>query len=303
MGGFKSWATKGLTKIGDLYDSQRVLLSFGEIADKFNIPRNHFFKYLQLRNFIRTHQNQTLSFPEKSMVEKLMNMDCLGGGLISKIYKCLVDGSTETSVGRLGAWKEDLQEDISIEKWGEACTRAQSRTANTRLKILQYNWLMRTYITPGKLHKYNSAIPDVCVKCEREKGTLFHCIWQCIQIQKFWQEIKQCIQNILQIQIPLVPHLFILGLYPHNLKLKKYQQIFLDLSVLMAKRVIALSWKSTSSPSVKRWLTELSSTLPLEKITYTIKHQQHNFHQIWDPFVCYVSRTDLSHVMEASGDM
>ena len=54
--------------------------------------------------------------------------------------------------------------------------------------------------------------------------------------------------------------------------------------------------------NVSRWLSEPSS-LPLEKITYTIKHQQHNFHQILDPFICYVLRTDLSHVMEEAGDI
>lgn len=128
-------------------------MSFEEIVDKFNIPRNHFFKYLQLRNFIRTHQNQTLNIPERSTVEKLMDLDCSSRGLVSKMYKCLVDGNTETSVGRLGAWREDLQEDIPIEKWEEACSQAYLRTTNTRLKVLQYNWLMRTYITPEKLHR------------------------------------------------------------------------------------------------------------------------------------------------------
>lgn len=49
--------------------------------------------------------------------------------------------------------------------------------------------------------------------------------------------MKQCTQNILQIQVPLIPQLFISGLHPDNLKLKKNQRIFVDLSVLMAKRV------------------------------------------------------------------
>lgn len=64
-----STSTKGLGKIGDLYKLQKVLMTFGEIIDEFNIPRNHFFKYLQLRNFIRTQQNQTLCIPEMSMPE------------------------------------------------------------------------------------------------------------------------------------------------------------------------------------------------------------------------------------------
>ena len=179
-----------------------------------------------------------------STIEKLMNVNCLGRGLISKMYRCQVDGSTETSAGQLEAWREDLQEAIPIEKWEEACSKAQWRTTNTRLKVLQYNWLIK------KLNRYNRAIPDVCIKCEKEKGTFFHCIWQCTEIQTFWREIKLRIQNILQIQIPLLPQLFLLGLYPDDLKIKKYQHMFVDLRVLMAKRITALSWRNTKSPSV-----------------------------------------------------
>ena len=40
-----------------------------------------------------------------------------------------------------------------------------------------YNWLMRTYNTPEKLNRYYSAKPDICIKCEKEKGTFFHCVW------------------------------------------------------------------------------------------------------------------------------
>ncbi len=36
-----------------------------------------------------------------------------------------------------------------MEDWMEA----QSQTMNTRLKPLQYKWLMRIYITPAELHK------------------------------------------------------------------------------------------------------------------------------------------------------
>ena len=77
----------------------------------------------------------------------------------------------------------------------------------------------------------------------------------------------------------------------------------MDLSILIAKRVLAISWKNTRRPGINRWLSELSTTLPLEKITYILKHQEHNFHLIWEPFISYVSRMDLSHVMEEPGDV
>lgn len=115
--------------------------------------------------FIRRQQNQSLSSPVLSIegIIIIMIKHCHGRGLISKIYNLLVDESPEMSVKRLEAWRVDLQENISNEEW-----KAQSQTVYTHLKILQHNWLMRTYLTSDKLNKFNSAISDICVKCEKE---------------------------------------------------------------------------------------------------------------------------------------
>lgn len=94
----------------------------------------------------------------------MMVKDCQGKGLISKIQNELVGESSEMSVNKLRAWRADLQEYITAEEWERACAKAQSQTVNTRLKLLQYNWLMRMYMTPAKLNKCNCAIPDVCIK-------------------------------------------------------------------------------------------------------------------------------------------
>lgn len=76
---------------------------------------------------------------------------------------------------------------------GVICAEAHRQTTNTRLRLLQYNWLMRTYITPAKLHQFNNNIPDICIKCEQSKGTLLHCMWNCKEIATFWCENSQII--------------------------------------------------------------------------------------------------------------
>lgn len=72
-------------------------MSFDEIVVKHDIARSHFFRYLQLRDFIRTQQNQSLSIPSLSKLEEMMVRDCQGRGIISKIYNELVGESSETS--------------------------------------------------------------------------------------------------------------------------------------------------------------------------------------------------------------
>lgn len=194
------------------------------------------------------------------------------------------------------------QENISIEEWERACTKAQIQTVNSRLKLLQYNWLMRSYMTPVKLNKFNNDIPDVCIKCDKEKGTIFHCLWQCSQIKDFWEEVKQCIEEILEIKLHLEPKMFLLGIYPANCNIRKKHRLFLDIGLLLAKRVIAIAWKEVDRPRIGRWLSELTTTLPLEKITYAIRGKQPIFDNIWGPFNNFLANKDLSCLVEISGD-
>lgn len=56
---------------------------------------------------------------------------------------------------------------------------------------------MRTYITPIKLHKCNDNIPDTCIKCNEARGTLCHCILECVKVKSFWQDIINMIDQFL----------------------------------------------------------------------------------------------------------
>lgn len=74
--------------------------------------------------------------------------------------------TSKSSEAKHSAWREDLQDVTSVVEWESACKEAQ--TVN---KLLQYNWLMCIYITPEKLNKCNSNIPDLCFKCWQSKET------------------------------------------------------------------------------------------------------------------------------------
>lgn len=39
------------------------------------------------------------------------------------------------------------------------------KAVNSRLKLLRYNWIMLTYLTPVKLDNIYINTPDTCFKC------------------------------------------------------------------------------------------------------------------------------------------
>ena len=168
-------------------------------------------KYLQLRDFIRSNQNNALTRPTYSPLEKPLIKDSKRKGIISELYNFLTLSSSENSQKRLNAWKEDLQTEVSEEQWEKACAGVQTKSINARLKLIHYKWLMRMYVTPVELNGYNKNIPDTCTKCMESKGTLFHCLWQCRKIRMFWEEVRVTIERIISKQITLNPKLFFFG--------------------------------------------------------------------------------------------
>lgn len=181
------------------------------------------------------------------------------------MYNWLVSGSTVTSELTVEAWKGDLNAEISTQEWGKACTEAQVQTANTSLKLLQYNWLMRTYLTPVKLHRFNANIPDLCFKCNLLQGTFIHCIWECNKIRTFWGEVISMIDKILSIKVPMEPKIIILGLYPPDLHWRREESKLITMSILQAKRLLGLYWKKTERPSMGTWIKKMVQCMSLEK--------------------------------------
>ncbi len=60
-GGLKMWFDKGVEKISDLY-AEDSLMSYNQLCEKYDIPRKHFYKYLQLKHFVLS-TNKQLSVP------------------------------------------------------------------------------------------------------------------------------------------------------------------------------------------------------------------------------------------------
>ena len=129
-------------------------MSFESLKGKFGIPQTHLFKYFQIRSFIRSRM-QSYQCPPLGVLEEMATSDPYSKGKISIIYKKLVNTTTESSNYKRLAWMEDLQTDITEQEWETACYQAQTIYINSRFKLIQYNWLMITDITPEKLNKFN----------------------------------------------------------------------------------------------------------------------------------------------------
>lgn len=105
------------------------------------------------------------------------------------------------------------------------------------------------------------------------------------------------ISQITSCPIPSCPKLCILGIYPDNCSLSTKERKMVDLCLLQAKRSIALCWKNVGCPSFDFWLTNLTSSLALEKLTYMVKKKASEFYNIWRMFLELIKNGDIGGVV------
>ena len=177
----------------------------------------------------------SLELPSRSTLEDYTLKLLHSRGQISLLYKLFVSKSKELSQNLLQAWRTDLQENLTEEEWSKACLLAQTQSINTNSKLLQYKWITRLYITPAKLHHFNPNIPDTCVKCKDQKGTLFHCMWECPLILSLWRQVLDLASQIIGEDVPLSPKLCLLNLYPDGFITSKRIRSLLNICFLEAK--------------------------------------------------------------------
>ena len=70
-----------------------------------------------------------------------------------------------------------------------------------------------------------------------------------------------------------------------------------SLCLLQARRSIALCWKNVNGPTLDFWLSNLTSSLALERLTYTIRKKTSEFKDIWERFLDFVKHGDIEDAL------
>lgn len=98
--GFKKWQEKAPIMLGQLFE-RRVLMSFEQLQHKHNLSTHDFFKYLQLRHYLQTHQEWDKLCTPPSNIEHFFTLTIQGTiteKIISHIYKILQDNPMDNSL-------------------------------------------------------------------------------------------------------------------------------------------------------------------------------------------------------------
>ena len=281
--GFKLWHNFGIYMLGDLF-LNKTLMSFSQLVEKYNIPRQHFFRYLQIRHYIL--QSTTLTDnSEPSPLEKVL-FGTFGRMSIRLLYRALRVLPAIVLQDLRGKWDTELSIAIKDDEWCDIWTYANSISVCNRAKSIQFKILHRMHISPNRRHLFNCTLSPMCLKYKTEVGTLTHCLWSCYKLQRYWSDIVTEMEKTLSVKLEMDPMSLILGL-PARFVMLKNQRLYCILTYAARKNIL-LRWISDKVPSIKGWHKVLSDMVPLEYLTCVIHSKSNQFFKIWEPYLNFL---------------
>ncbi len=202
-----SWAAKGILTLND---KRRKSLDFQELIKRFNISQNTLFLYFKLRAALKAHKVPWGTDLQTHPVVKWIN-NAPNKGTVSYFYFCF---STHTAdiFPKARAW---LAEFIPINRnieWETFWDNTFHASTTPNHQFIHFEIIHRAYLTMRTRHimglsphPYSNFCGPGCL------GTLMHMLWECLDVQDFWDMVLDVLHKVTGIHFPKDPVLLLLN--------------------------------------------------------------------------------------------